>query len=129
MADEQEQEPITQEADYEVGYGRPPKASQFKPGQSGNPTGCKRKPKSTQDQMRSILSKRIPITEGGQSKRVTLQEVMLRSIANKAAKGDLRAASFVMNLVQCDAAAQTETIEQSSLSPEDPGLFDQMMSE
>ena len=26
-------------ADYEVGYGRPPKNSQFKPGQSGNPRG------------------------------------------------------------------------------------------
>ena len=27
------------QADYDVGYGRPPKATQFKPGQSGNPTG------------------------------------------------------------------------------------------
>ena len=25
------------EPDYEVGYGRPPKATRFKPGQSGNP--------------------------------------------------------------------------------------------
>ena len=26
-------------SDYEVGYGKPPRKSQFKPGQSGNPKG------------------------------------------------------------------------------------------
>jgi hypothetical protein len=119
----------TAEDPYEVGYGRPPKSSQFQPGKSGNPKGRKRKPKSTQDQMRTILSKRITIAEGGQSKRLTLQEVMLRSIGNKAAKGDLRAANFVLNLINSDEAAQTDSIEQSSLSPEDQALFEQMMCE
>jgi len=27
-------------SDYEVGYGRPPRQYQFRPGQSGNPSGC-----------------------------------------------------------------------------------------
>jgi hypothetical protein len=31
---------------YKVGPGRPPKEHQFKPGQSGNPKGAKRKPPS-----------------------------------------------------------------------------------
>jgi hypothetical protein len=79
--------------------------------------------------MRTILCKRITIAEGGQTKRLTLQEVMLRSIANKAAKGDLRAANFVLNLINSVEAAHTETIEQSSLSPEDQALFEQMMAE
>ena len=30
---------MTQENDYEVGYGKPPKDKQWKPGQSGNPSG------------------------------------------------------------------------------------------
>ncbi|MFM2257093.1 MAG: hypothetical protein RIQ28_940, partial [Pseudomonadota bacterium] len=29
--------------DYEVGYCKPPVATRFKPGQSGNPAGAKRK--------------------------------------------------------------------------------------
>ncbi len=29
--------------EYKVGWGRPPKEFQFKPGQSGNPKGAKRK--------------------------------------------------------------------------------------
>ena len=32
------------EGDYEVGYGKPPKHSRFKPGQSGNPKGRPRVP-------------------------------------------------------------------------------------
>jgi Family of unknown function (DUF5681) len=32
--------------DYRVGPGRPPKEHQFKPGQSGNPAGARRKPSS-----------------------------------------------------------------------------------
>lgn len=119
----------TSEQGYEVGYGRPPEKSQFKPGQSGNPKGRKRKPKSTQDQMKTILSKRITITEAGHSKRMTLQEVILRSIANKAAKGDLRAANFVLNLINSDEAAQADTIVQANLSAEDQVLFEQMMTE
>ena len=30
-------------SDYSVGYGKPPKHSQFKPGQSGNPRGRPKK--------------------------------------------------------------------------------------
>ncbi|MBO6920497.1 MAG: hypothetical protein JJ858_18885 [Rhizobiaceae bacterium] len=50
------------EQDYLVGYGRPPKETRFKQGQSGNPKGRKRKPKSVQAQMHSVLSKKITIT-------------------------------------------------------------------
>jgi hypothetical protein len=31
--------PSPESANYGVGYGKPPKASQFSPGQSGNPKG------------------------------------------------------------------------------------------
>ena len=115
--------------DYKVGYGRPPKATQFKPGQSGNPKGRKAKPKSVQEQMRMVLSKKVEISEGGKTKRLTLQEVMLRNIANKAAKGDLRAASFVLGLLNSEAASESDTIDQHKLSNEDLALFEQMMAE
>ena len=129
MTGDNEQKKQPAEHDYEVGYGRPPKATRFKPGQSGNPKGRKRKPKSVQAQMQTVLSKKIDITEGGQTKRLTLQEVMLRNIANKAVKGDLRAASFVLGLINSEAAAQSDTIDESKLSAEDQALFEQMMAE
>lgn len=116
-------------ADYEVGYGRPPKATRFKPGQSGNPKGRKRKPRSLKDEMRSIMKKPIAIKENGQTKRMPLQKVTLRSVAKKAAQGDLRAASFVINLMNSEEADKTDILDAKSLSPEDQKLFDEMMQE
>ena len=37
-------QPETSDQEYKVGPGRPPKEYRFKPGQSGNPKGAKRKP-------------------------------------------------------------------------------------
>ena len=35
----QAEQPTTAPKQYEVGYGKPPKSTQFKPGRSGNPKG------------------------------------------------------------------------------------------
>lgn len=114
---------------YEVGYGRPPRETQFKSGQSGNPKGRKRKPKSVQTQMQAVLSKKVPITEGGKTRRLPIQEVILRNLANKAAKGDLKAAAFVFNLLSSSEHADTDTIDQGSLSPDDQAMFDKVLRE
>jgi Family of unknown function (DUF5681) len=48
-----------------VGYGRPPKATQFKPGNSGNPKGRPKGPKSVGAVLYGILHRRIEVTENG----------------------------------------------------------------
>jgi hypothetical protein len=40
---------------YEVGYGRPPKQSQFRRGQSGNPPGTRHKASSIAEDLRPLL--------------------------------------------------------------------------
>ncbi len=113
--------------DYEIGYGRPPKRSQFQPGQSGNPKGRKRRPQSVQVQMHAVVSKKVSITEGGQTKRIPILGVILRTFANKAAKGDLKAANFVFSLLQSPEYADTDTIDQTGLSPDDQAMFEEVM--
>lgn len=115
-------------SDYEVGYGRPPKSTQFKPGQSGNPNGRKRKPKSVQAQMQKVVSRKVQINEGGVVKRLPLQDVIFRTIANKAAKGDLNAAKFVFSLLHAPEYAETDVIDQTSLPPDDQAMLDEIMA-
>jgi hypothetical protein len=46
--------PLDQE--YRVGPGRPPREYQFKPGQSGNPKGARRKPKSIAPDLKASIN-------------------------------------------------------------------------
>ncbi|QDC37746.1 DUF5681 domain-containing protein [Sphingobium fuliginis] len=85
--------------DYEVGYGKPPAATRFKPGQSGNPNGRKPKPKA-ETKLKPVLKNVLeePVKIGGRS--YTPMEVMVRNLVNKAMKGDDRAIRAVMELEQ-----------------------------
>ena len=48
--------------EYEVGYRKPPKHTQFKPGQSGNPKGYKKHLKSLKTLLMEALNERILVT-------------------------------------------------------------------
>lgn len=85
--------------DYQVGYGRPPKAGQFKPGASGNPTGRRKGSKSLATDLAEELGETIRIREGDRHLRVSKQRAMLKALVAKALKGDARAASLLINLV------------------------------
>lgn len=82
--------------EYEVGYKKPPKRSQWKPGHSGNPNGRPRKIKDFEKLLDIELSKEITITEGGKQISISKREVLLKSLVNDALKGDLRAMKMVL---------------------------------
>jgi hypothetical protein len=91
--------------EYAVGYGRPPQHTRFKPGQSGNPAG-KRKPRESIDTMIARLQRdKVRVTVQGHEKWLTKLEVMFITITNNAAKGDLRAAEFLLRTQKAYAAS------------------------
>ena len=71
--------------DYEVGYGRPPQHSRFKKGRSGNPTGSRRRSASPWKTVEEALSRKLTITENGQTKRVTMIEALIKRLSVHAA--------------------------------------------
>lgn len=86
--------------DYPVGYGKPPKETQFKKGQSGNPQG---RPKGTPNVatiLTKALSQRVAITENGVRRSVSKLEVVLLQQVNKAAAGDLRSTQLILGYIQ-----------------------------
>lgn len=75
---------------YEVGYGKPPKQTQFKPGQSGNPGGRPKGSKNLSTVMNEILSRRVTITENGKTRRVSYIEAYGHNLAAKGLHGTAR---------------------------------------
>src|SRR5438132_83370 len=71
-----------------VGYGRPPKESQFKKGKSGNPVGRPKGVRSVGSVLQDVIRQKIAVTENGKTRHVTALEVMLRRLANEAMRKD-----------------------------------------
>jgi hypothetical protein len=84
-------------ADDNVGYGKPPRASQFKPGKSGNPKGRPTGAKSEATILQDLLQHKIGLSEHGKTRRITLHEAILRRIAEDCLKGNTKSAAFLLN--------------------------------
>jgi len=76
--------------DYEVGYGKPPAATRFRKGKSGNPAGRPRGSKNLATLFETELAERIAVSENGRRKRITKQQAMVKHVVNKALSGDSR---------------------------------------
>ncbi len=85
--------------DDDVGFGKPPKHTQFKPGQSGNPAGRPKGAKNLKTDLEEELHELITVREGGNQKIVSKQRAMLKSLTAKAVQGDPRAADIVINMM------------------------------
>jgi len=101
-----------------VGYGKPPKAHQFKPGQSGNPKGRPRGPGSLLKAITKHAGKKVPVVENGVAKKMAKLDVVLSALFGKAAKGDVPAARLLTGLVQAAATLESEGL-QTDYSDED----------
>jgi hypothetical protein len=88
------------EPDNEVGYKKPPKHSQFKKGQSGNPRGQSRAARSSATVFREALGEKVAVTENGRRRKITKREAMFKQLVNRAAQGDPKATQTVLRLME-----------------------------
>jgi hypothetical protein len=81
----------------DVGYGRPPRTHQFKPGHSGNPRGRPKGAKNEATILRDLLNRKIDIREGGRARKITILEAILLRFTEDALKGNIKTAAFLFN--------------------------------
>jgi hypothetical protein len=91
---------MDEDNEYEVGYKKPPKSTQFKRGRSGNPRGRPKGLKSTPALIRSVFGRKIQVKGPKGVMFMSMLEAGLTQLANKAATGDLRAIRDVVRLSQ-----------------------------
>lgn len=107
----------SQPDDDQVGYGRPPKAHQFKPGESGNPSGRRKGAKSEATILREILNRKVTIRQGDQARKVSLFEAILLKSAEEALRGDLKATTFLLNRLA--SIQSSDVTANSELTPDE----------
>lgn len=95
------------DGEYEVGYGKPPKETRFKRGQSGNPNGRPKGAKTgppDHDRLAAILLeeayREVPLREGEREIRVPMVVAVVRALLVKGARGTARSAQVALEMVR-----------------------------
>jgi hypothetical protein len=106
--------PPAEPSAYEVGYGKPPIASRFAPGQSGNPKGRPKGSRNkalgpTEGRLRAIILaeayRSIKVNEGKKQISIPMAEAIVRALAVNAARGQLRSQqAFTKMLAEAERA-------------------------
>lgn len=113
--------------DYEVGYCKPPKEYQYKKGNSGNPNGRPRGSKNINSYFEELKKAKIAIKEDGEVKLVPGGKALALAMMKKALKGDVRAATLVIDIIQKIEARQTETTVKP-LTKSDQQILDEFLN-
>jgi Family of unknown function (DUF5681) len=88
------------EPTYEVGYGKPPKANQFRKGRTGNPRGKRQGGENTISAFKRIVSERVKINDGEKVRTTTLAEAVILKNYNAAVQKDPFAMSNIFRLAE-----------------------------
>ncbi len=106
--------------DYEIGYGKPPKATRFKKGQSGNPKGRPKGAKGLAASLRRELEAKITVREGGRTVTMSKAEATVKRLVELALRGDSKALAMLMRFdAQLGDATDAPDLEATAGKPDD----------
>lgn len=115
---------LTMSDDEDVGYGRPPKQTRFKPGKSGNPRGRPKGRNNFSTDLKATLKSTVQITEKGKPKRISTQKAALMRLREKALSGDTRALDRLIDLARIHNDEELVEAASVSLAPSDQAILD-----
>jgi hypothetical protein len=101
--------------DYKVGYGKPPEATQFQPGQSGNPAGRALGRPSFDELLLEEAARLVTFKAGDKVIHMDRDRAVVRKLMELALQGNLRALQLVV-----DRLKQAQTLHAAKADTEAP---------
>jgi hypothetical protein len=119
---------VKRTGDYQVGYGKPPAHTRFKPGQSGNPRG--RAEQSIVRLLLKALEERAEIVAAdGKRRKIAKHQLGVARLADKFAEGDPYATRIVLDLLwQVERRTPPEPAERPSLTAADEQVIANLLA-
>ncbi len=115
-----DREKLSQNDDDKVGPGKPPRRTQFKKGQSGNPGGRPKGSRNLDKLIMEAAERRIPVNIDGKLRRISMVQASVWNLAIQAARGDQRAtAAFLDRIEEIQARAEAARPTEYPLSDAD----------
>ncbi|TGY90322.1 hypothetical protein E5163_04130 [Marinicauda algicola] len=102
-----------------VGYGNPPRATQFQKGKSGNPKGRPRLKKNLGTLIDEVLFKEVVITEGGRRRKVSAAKALFMRQLSEGLSGDGKAFERLFRAHQMLSGSAAEGVDGASTEPTD----------
>jgi hypothetical protein len=116
------------DSEYPIGYRKPPRQTQFKPGQSGNVKGRPKGSKNCKTVFEKELRTPIPVTENGKRKKISKLEAIIKHTVNKAAGGDPKATTVVLSETRFhESQNQFSGPQDAIVGPEDQKVMDNLL--
>ena len=113
--------------DYEVGYGKPPRHTRFKKGQSGNPRGRPSGSKNLATVLSEALNELVIVAENGGRRKITKRQAIITQLVNQSAKADWRATKILLDILQAiESRSEPAAAETSSFSEADEKVIEQL---
>ena len=110
--------------DDEVGYGKTPKATRFKKGQSGNPKGRPKGSRNFKTDVIATLEAPVQLKEKGRTKTVATQQAALLRLREKALSGNDRALDRLLELARTYNDENLTEAAAAALAPSDRAILD-----
>jgi Family of unknown function (DUF5681) len=114
---------------YEVGYGKPPKHTRFRPGRSGNPAGRRKGVRNLMTDVKRTLQVPVKVKESGRARKISTQEGALMLLREKALQGDARALDRLLELASRFNNDGGESGPAPALAPDDRAILDAYTAE
>lgn len=105
--------------DYPVGYGKPPEATRFRKGVSGNPKGRPKGSKNISSMLLDAGRQTVQITRNGRPQVVSLMEAGILQLYTKAAGGDPRAMREIFSAHRTFVQLEVGTEETQEIAERD----------
>lgn len=84
---------------YEVGFKKPPKNTQFKKGDHGNPLGRPKGTKNLKTDLLEEMQEKITVQTGGKPITISKQRAFVKKLTARALMGDISAARQLIMLL------------------------------